>query len=49
MSTTTMTDYMHPTIEVTERTDGHFMPFVVAMLMLVIAASTFIAISGLPF
>ncbi len=48
MTTAFMNAEFHPTVEVTERTDGHFMPFMVGLIMFVASALAFVAMTGVP-
>ncbi len=48
MTTMFMTTGAHPTVEVTERTDGHFMPFMVGVVIFLASALAFIAMTGVP-
>ncbi len=48
MTTTLMNAEIHPTVEVTERTDGHFIPFMVGLIIAVASALAFIALTGAP-
>jgi len=48
MSPDHATDHAHPWVEVTERTDGHLMPFVTGVLMFTVAAIVSILLTGLP-
>ncbi len=48
MTTAFMNTAFHPTVEVTERTDGHFMPFMVGLIMFVASALAFVVLTGVP-
>jgi hypothetical protein len=48
MSSTTLAPYRSPTIEITERSDGHFMPAAVAVVLFLITTIVSILIVGLP-
>ena len=40
--------YLSPTIEVTERSDGHLMPFLVAVALFLASTVISLLITGLP-
>ena len=48
MTTTHASAEAHPWVEVTERSDGHFLPFVTGVLFFVVTAGAAILVSGLP-
>jgi len=48
MTTAHMTTETHPWIEVTERSDGHAMPFLTGILLFVATAVLSVFLSGLP-
>jgi hypothetical protein len=49
MSTTTTLPYFRtPTVEVTERSDGHLLPFMVAVAIFLVSVAASLAIVGLP-
>ncbi len=48
MTTMQLTDRAQPWVEVTERSDGHFLPFLTGVLLFVVAAVVSIVITGLP-
>ena len=48
MSTDHVTGHAHPWVEVTERSDGHVMPFVTGVLLFAVVAIVSILLSGLP-
>ena len=48
MTTMQRTDRAQPWVEVTERSDGHFLPFLTGVLLFVVAAVVSIVITGLP-
>ena len=48
MTTAFMNAEFHPTVEVTERTDGHFKPFMVGLIMFFASALAFVAMTGAP-
>lgn len=47
-ATTGNTDHAHPWIEVTEPSDGHFLPFVVGVVLFAVSAIVSILATGLP-
>ena len=48
MSSTTMSAHHAPTVEVTERSDGHFLPFVVGVVLFLVAAIGAVLVAGVP-
>ena len=40
--------HAHPWVEVTERTDGHAMPFLIGVALFVASATIAILLTGLP-
>jgi hypothetical protein len=48
MTTIPMNAPLTPTIEVTERSDGHFLPFVAGVAIFAVAAIVSILATGLP-
>lgn len=48
MTTTHMTSDARPWIEVTERSDGHFLPFVTGVLLFAVSGIVSILLTGLP-
>ena len=48
MTTVPMHAELTPTVRVTERSDGHFLPFVVGVVLFAVTAIVAIMISGAP-
>ncbi|MGE0223440.1 MAG: hypothetical protein AB7F35_04045 [Acetobacteraceae bacterium] len=48
MTTIPMNATWVPTVEVTERSDGHFLPFVVGVAIFAVSAIVAIMMTGLP-
>ncbi len=48
MTTMHLTDRAQPWVEVTERSDGHVLPFLTGVLLFAVTAVVSIVISGLP-
>ena len=48
MTTAQITAHEVPWIEVTERSDGHFLPFITAMIFFTVSAIVSIMATGLP-
>jgi hypothetical protein len=48
VSSTTLSGFYAPTVEVIERSDGHFLPFIVAVVLFLVSAIASIGIAGLP-
>lgn len=49
MTTMPLTDRAQPWVEVTERSDGHFLPFLTGVLLFAVTAVVSIVMSGLPY
>ena len=49
MTTMQMTAHDSPWIEVTERSDGHFLPFITAMILFAVSAIVSVMATGLPY
>jgi len=43
-----MSGYHVPTVEVTERSDGHFLPFVVGVVLFLVSTIGSVLVVGLP-
>ena len=48
MSSATMSGYHAPTVEVTEPSDGHFLPFVVGIVLFLVSTIGSVMVVGLP-
>ena len=48
MTTLPMDTHHVPTVEVTERSDGHVMPFLVGMILVLVSGIVSIMATGLP-
>ena len=48
MTTALLPAYMHPTVEVTEPSDGHWLPFTIAVLIFALSSLGSIWLTGLP-
>ena len=48
MTTVLLPGYMHPTMEVTERSEGHVLPFVVAVVIFLAVSVISIWATGMP-
>jgi hypothetical protein len=48
MSSTTSSDFHVPTVEVTEASNGHLMPFLVAVAIFLASLVASLAVVGLP-
>lgn len=48
MSASTMSRHFAPSMEITERSDGHLLPFLVGVAMFLVSAIASIMVAGLP-